>query len=382
MYTRIANISKTNSFFLFGARGTGKSTLIKNILPTEKRFEIDLLDMTMTRQLTRTPSRLLEIVRSLPKEIEWVFIDEVQKIPELLDLVHKLIEETKINFALTGSSARKLKRGGGNLLGGRARRYELSGLVSEEIGEDFNLDRLLNFGNIPSHYLSNEPILDLESYVGDYIKEEIYQESLVRNLPRFIDFLRIAAITDSEIVDYTNIGSECGATSATVKNYYSILEDTLLGFYLPAYTKKQKRRIITSPKFYFTNVGVVNHLAKRRGLEQGGTLYGKAFENWIINEVRTYSLYHKKFWELSYLRTSSGIEVDLVINDLEYVIEFKSSKKVTDNSLKNLRKISQDNPQIKRRILVSLDTQPQKTNDGIELLPLKHFLKMLWGGEF
>lgn len=366
------------SFFLWGPRQTGKSSLLKKLYPDAVR--IDLLRSDEFVRFAANPALLREIVAADPKRL--VVIDEVQKVPALLDEVHSLIEDEKARFVLCGSSARKLKRGGANLLGGRARRFELFGLVTKEIGADFDIERIANFGNIPSHYLSNDPESDLDSYVGDYLKEEIAAESLVRNLPRFVDFLRAAAICDTEIIEYTKIASECGATSATVKNHYSILEDTMLGSFLPAYVKRQKRRVINAPKFYFANVGVVNQLAKRRRLEIGSEQFGKAYENWLFNEVRAYNSYQQKRWELSYWRLSSGGEVDLIINDCEHVIEFKSSRKITSQHLKGLREFKKDNPKTKSICVVCLENHLSRTEDGIDVIPVRVFLEKLWSGQF
>ncbi len=365
------------SFFLWGPRQTGKSSLLRKQYPHAHR--IDLLKGDEFAFFAESPSRLRQVVEADPSRL--YLIDEVQKVPALLDEVHWLIEERNARFVLCGSSARKLKKGGGNLLGGRAQRYELTGLVRQELGGRFDLTKLLNVGNLPAHYLGDDAENDLEAYVGDYLKEEISAEALVRNLPGFIDFLRAAAICDTELVDFTKVGSECGVKSATVKNHYSILEDTLLGFFLPAYVVRQKRRIIHSPKFYFANVGVVNQLARRRRLEPGSELFGKAFENWLVNEVRSYNLYARKHWDLAFWRLSSGGEVDLVINDCQHVIEFKSSARISPAHLKSLREFRRDMPKIKSMTLVKLSGHRERTEDGIDIIPVEEFLTQLWAGE-
>jgi predicted AAA+ superfamily ATPase len=287
---------------------------------------------------------------------KWVVIDEIQKVPALLDSVHSLIEDKKIRFALSGSSARKLRRGHANLLGGRALRYELYGLTSVELGEDFNLTRLLNAGYIPDHYIHHDNRRLIESYVSDYLKEEIVAEALVKNLTPFSNFLNLAAIGDTDKVNFATIARECGVSSHTVKEYYEILVDTLLGFWLPSYTK-------------------------RRGLEPGSSLYGKAFENWVAHELRGYNQYKDKFLDLYYWGLSQGTEVDFVINDMEYAIHAKSSTNITSDHLKGLRQIKIDNPKIKNRYLVSLEPKARKTDDGILILPYKHFIKKLWDGD-
>ena len=206
----------------------------------------------------------------------------MQKVPALLDEVHWLHEHRKIRFALCGSSARKVRRGAANLLGGRAVRYELHGLTAAEIGKDVDLVRLLNHGYLPTHYESDRPERLLASYVGDYLKEEVAAEGLVRNLPVFSAFLNAAALSDGDLVNFANIARDCGVSGHTVKGHFGILEDTLLGRWLPAYTKRPKRRVVAAPKFYFSDVGVVNHLARRGRMQPGGELFGKAFENWVL----------------------------------------------------------------------------------------------------
>lgn len=371
-------VDPRQSLFLWGPRQVGKSTLLRKVYSQAHR--IDLLKSEEFAFFTEAPSRLRAAVDANPKKL--FIIDEVQKVPALLDEVHWLIEERKARFILCGSSARKLRQGGANLLGGRAHRYELTGLIYKELGAAFNVTKLLNVGNLPAHYLSDDPVSSLDAYVGDYLKEEISAEALVRNLPRFIDFLRAAAICDTEVVDYTKIGAECGAKSPTVRNHYAILEDTLLGFFLPAYVKRQKRRVLHSPKFYFANVGVVNQLARRRALEPGSELFGKAFENWVVNEVRTYNLYRRRGWDLAFWRLSSGGEVDIIINDCQHAIECKSSTRVGPTHLRGLRELRQDNPKVKHLILVKLSGHRERTEDGIEIISVTEFLDGLWNGEW
>ena len=379
-FIRSLNIPSTpkNSFFLWGPRQTGKSYLLRKLYSPS--LYVDLLLSDQFVKYTHQPSRLREEVTSFPNG-SLIVIDEIQKVPTLLDEVHWLIENKRLVFALTGSSARKLKREHANMLGGRAIRYELHGLTRNELAKEFDLLKITNIGNLPNHYLSDEPINLLEAYVNDYLKEEILAESLARNLPVFVDFLRAAAISDGEIIDYTNIASDCGVSNQTVKNYYDILTDTLIGFYLPAFTARPKRRVIHSPKFYFFNVGIVNYLCKRKQIEPGSELFGKAFENWIVNELRTFNVYKRKRIDLSYWRLSDGREVDVVLNDAEIAIEIKAVTNIANKHLKGLRDIIQDQPKIKRRIIVSLEQLPRTTEDKIEILPYEHFLEMLWNDE-
>jgi len=376
-FARLVNISKSlnYSFFLWGPRQAGKTFFLHQTFP--HAIYIDLLSNSQFIKYTQNPSILGEELRTV-KPGTLVIIDEVQKVPQLLDEVHRSIENLHINFGLCGSNARKLKKGQANLLGGRALRFEMFGLVTQELGDQFDLIRLCNAGNIPNHYLSDEYWSLLESYVVDYLKEEILAESLVRHLPSFSDFLRAAAISDSEMIDYTNIASDCGVKSPTVKNYYEILNDTLQGFFLPAYTRKPKRKVIHAPKFYFANVGVVNWLAKRKQLEPGSTEFGKAFENVIVNEVKAWNAYHKQGHSLAYWKLASGAEVDLVLEDLGLAIEIKSSFSITNKHLIGLLVLCEDQPKFKRRMVVSLEKTTRITSDDITIYSLHDFLSVLW----
>jgi len=363
------------TFFLWGPRQTGKTTLLRQTYPNA--VWIDLLKAEEYRRYLEHP----EWLRSeLPKtgSMPFVVIDEVQKLPQLLDEVHWLHENLGVQFALCGSSARKVRRGQANLLGGRAIRYELFGLTSAEIGEDWDINRMLNHGYLPRIYQSNNHWRLLDAYAANYLKEEIAAEGLVRKLPVFSDFLNKAALSDTEPVNHSTIARDCGVSSQTIKGYFQILEDTLLGRWLPAYRKRPKRRITTSPKFYFSDVGVVNFLAKRRHIEPGSELYVKAFENWLFHEIGAYNMYFGLFANLSYWRLSTGIEVDFIINDMEVAIEAKASQKVTDNRLKGLRQLRKDHPEIKRSIVVCCEEKPRRTTDGIEVLPANTFARLLW----
>jgi len=267
---------------------------------------------------------------------ELVILDEIQKVPTLLDEVHWMIENRGLHFGLCGSSARKVRRGHANLLGGRAIRYQMFGLVSEEMGESFDPTRALNHGNLPKHYLSAEAHAKrlLRAYVQDYLTQEIAAEGLVRNLPAFADFLRAAALSDAEVVNYTNIARACGVSAPSVREYFQILVDTLLGRFVQAFTRRAKRRSVQAPKFYFSSVGVVNSLARRGQLEQGGELYGKALGNWICHELAAWLHYSETFLELTFWRLSSGQEVDFVVGDAQVALEIKASARVDHHDLK------------------------------------------------
>lgn len=379
MYTRALSLPKPpeESFFLWGPRQTGKSTLLKHHYPNA--LWIDLLKADEFRRYTQHPERLREELLA-NKTNTFVVIDEIQKVPALLDEVHWLIENRHIHFALCGSSARKLKRGHANLLGGRAVRYELYGLVSHELGMDFSLDRLLNHGYLPRHHLSSQPQRLIRAYVADYLKEEIAAEGLVRNLPAFSSFLDIVALTDGELVNYSNIAAECGVAANTVKEYFQILEDTLLGTWLPAYRKRPKRRTTQSAKFYFSDIGIVNFLAKRRRLEPGSELYGKAFENWVFHELNSHSHYSELFYELSHWRLSTGQEVDFIVNDMQLAIEAKASKQIHNKHLKGLRELKKEYPNLGERVVICLEPKMRTTEDGIRILPATEFCQLLWNG--
>lgn len=368
------------SFFLWGPRQSGKSLLLGVTYPDAAWY--DLLKTDLYVRLLERPSLLREelLYAQGEKNVGFAVIDEVQKIPALLDEVHWLIEHAGFVFGLCGSSARKVRRGHANLLGGRAVRYELFGFVSEEIGPGFDLVRMVNQGYLPRHYLSASYPRLVRSYINDYLKEEIAAEALVRSLPVFSSFLSAAALSDTQLVNYSTIARECGVSAPAVKEYFQILIDTMLGRFLDAYRKRPKRRVIGASKFYFSDVGVVNHLAKRGRLAPGSELFGKAFENWVFHELSAHRVYSDLYYDLSYWRLASGIEVDFVVNDMELAIETKSSPRIHSDHLRGLREIIKDHPKLKRRIVVSLEERARKTEDGIEILPYSVFIKQLWAG--
>lgn len=370
------------SFFLWGPRQAGKSSLLKELYLGS--YYIDLLMTSEYLKYLEKPWLLREelLVSIENKKLNQpVVIDEIQRVPLLLDEVHWLIENKGLKFILCGSSARKIKHSHANMLGGRALRYELYGLSAFELKNDFNLEKMLNSGYLPRHYLSSHPVILLESYVKNYLKEEIVNEALIRRIPAFSNFLTAASLSDTEVVNFTNIARDCGVSANTVKEYFQILEDTLLGRFIPSYTRRPKRRIIQAPKFYFFDVGIINFLSKRKSLEPGSELFGKAFENWILHELSTYNSYNKKFWDITYWRLTSGIEVDFIINDMECVIEAKASSNIHESHLKNLREIIKDHPSIKKRIVVSLIQTDRLTSDRIHIIGVKSFIEKLWTGK-
>ncbi len=377
MFTRKLILPKENkeTFFLWGPRQTGKTTLLQLEYPDA--FWIDLLKADHYRRYLTHPERMREEIAAL-KTKPFVVIDEVQKVPKLLDEVHWLHEAHGLQFALCGSSARKVKRGAANLLGGRAVRYELRGLTSAELGSAFDLERILNHGFLPRIYESARPKRLLNSYVADYLKEEVASEGLVRNLPVFSEFLNIASLSDTHPVNYSNIARECGVSSQTVRGYFEILEDTLMARWLPSYRKRPKRRVIHSPKLYFADVGIVGFLARRGRLEAGSELFGNAFESWCFHEITAYNCYADRFANISYWRLASGIEVDFVINDMAVAIEAKSSHTISSHHLTGLRQLAIDHPNVERRIVLCLENRPRRTPDGIEIMPYGDFVQHLW----
>jgi predicted AAA+ superfamily ATPase len=368
----------TETFFLWGPRQTGKSTLLRAAYP--QALWVDLLKSDEFRRYMERPE-LLRLETAAMQAPPFVVIDEVQRVPLLLEEVHWLHENRGMQFALCGSSARKVKRGRANLLGGRAIRYELFGLTSSELGSGWVLGRMLNHGYLPRVYLSDRPERLLRSYVADYLKEEVAAEGLVRKLPVFSHFLDVAALSDCEPVNYSTIARDCGVSSQSIKGYFDVLTDTLLGTWLPAYRRRPKRRILSSPKFYFSDVGVVNVLARRGHLEPGSELFGKAFENWVRHELASYNEYAQRNASLSYWRLTTGAEVDFIVNDMEAAIEAKATRRVTSDHTKGLRQLKEDHPKVRRRIVVSLEDKPLLTPDKIEVLPAAEFTRRLWGGE-
>ncbi|MDI6764982.1 MAG: DUF4143 domain-containing protein, partial [Thermodesulfobacteriota bacterium] len=348
---------------------------------TSKRYDLLLSDEY--RRLMHQPSLLREECLALARRADTkdrpVVIDEVQKVPDLLDEIHWLIENAKLSFILCGSSARKLRRGHANLLGGRAIRYELFPLVFPEI-PDFSLEKALNDGLLPPHYGSNMARTRLEAYVGDYLQEEIAAEAATRNIPGFSRFLEIAAMGNGEMIQFTNIARECGVSAPTVKSYYQILEDTLLGKFIPAYQKRPKRRVILAPRFYFFDVGVVGILTKRGRVETGSELFGRAFEHFLFMELSAYASYSGLHYSISYWRTASQLEVDFILGDHEVVIEVKGTSSAQPQHLKGLTAFGEEY-RSRRRILVSCDPQPRSVTARIEILPWRVFLEDLWSGK-
>jgi len=377
MYNRkqIFEGAGNETLFFWGARQTGKSTLLKTLYPDSLWFDLLLSDVF--ERLSKNPSQLREIVLSTRPE-KAVVIDEIQKIPALLNEVHWLIENAHTRFVLSGSSPRKIIRSQANLLGGRALRYELFPLISQEI-PDFNLLRALNNGLLPRHYLAGNPKKMISSYIGNYLRDEILAEARIRNVATFSRFLEVAAFSNGEMVNYSNIASECGVSAPTVKEYFQILEDTLTGRFLPSFQNRPKRRVILAPKFYYFDLGIANFLLKRGKIEMGSDNMGNAFEHFIYQEIYAHSNYSGLEYPLYYWRTASQIEVDFILADHEVAIEVKSTKNATPRHAKGLLSFAEEYL-VKKLILVTNDPFPRQMG-AVMVLPWNLFLQKLWERE-
>jgi predicted AAA+ superfamily ATPase len=368
-------LARKKSFFLLGPRATGKSFLIREQLGGTATV-IDLLRSDVLFRLTASPSLLESMIDGSPRDATApVVIDEVQKLPALLDEVHRLIEERGMRFVLTGSSARKLKRGHANLLGGRAWTANLFPLTYAELPK-FDLPRFLRYGGLPPVVLGDEPEEELHAYVRTYLHEEIQAEGLVRRLPAFTRFLTTAALTNGQMLNFAKIGDDAGLPAATVREHYFLLEDTLVGFLLPAWTKSKKRKAIATAKFYFFDTGVAHALAGTRTVERNSDLYGRSFEQWMAMELRAYLGYRRRREELRYWRSVSDHEVDFLIGD-HVAVEVKATRKVGQADLRGLIALGEEKI-VRHLFLVSED--PLETRHGpIRCLPWRRFLDELWG---
>ena len=377
MYKRLFDVKSKldEGMFLFGARQTGKSTLLKERFKGEIYY--DLLDPELRKFFKRNPNALKEALKDKPSGT-LVIIDEIQKVPELLDIVHSLMVDNGLWFILSGSSARKLKKSGANTLGGRAIPETLYPLVWPEV-TDFQLDRAVQNGMIPRHYMVEDATKRLKGYVEVYLNEEIREEGEVRELDAFERFMEIAAISDGEMLNYSNIASDCGVSVKTVQSYFQILYDTLIGYEIPAYRKTVKRKIVQAPRFYYFDVGLANYLMGRYFLKRGTDDYGHAFEHLVIQEIIAYKGYNDKKEIISYWRTYDKKEVDVVIGDAKVAIEIKSSEQIKTKHKAGLRAFKEEHPDC-RLILVSLEVVT-RTSEDIEMIYVLEFFKKLWGGE-
>ena len=367
------------SAFLWGPRKTGKTTYLKGCFP--KSLVYDFLDTKLFLEFSKRPFLLREqlLEKEKTKLKSPVILDEVQKVPQILDEVQSLIVNHGVQFILCGSSARKLKRGQANLLGGRAWRYEMHPLVTAEVGA-CKLLKILNGGMLPDHFLQADPRKSLQSYVQDYLKEEVFEEGLTRNIPAFSRFFDAAGYSHSELINYSNIARDCGVNSKTVREYFQILCDTLLGYLIEPFKKRQSRQVIgKAPKFYFFDVGVAGIITKRTLVEERGSEFGRAFEHFILTEILAYRSYCSLDFNLHFWRTKTGLEVDFILGDAEVAIEVKGSPFVDSREFKSLRAFK-DEFKVKQTFIVSNETSP-RLSDGIRVLPWKVFLEELWAGK-
>ncbi len=369
-------IQENLSFFLWGARQTGKSTLLKQQFPNALIF--DLLKSDVYRRFLNNPEQFREIVLANTTATQ-IIVDEIQKLPILLDEVHWLIENTNAQFILSGSSPRKIIQQGVNLLGGRAMKLELYPLSYSEI-PNFDLLKALNNGLIPKHYDAKNAKNLLAAYIGAYLEDEIVAETKIRNTVIFSAFLNKAAFSNGEIINYSNIATDCGVKSPTVKEYFNILQDTMIGNFVPSYQKNSKRRTINAPKFYFFDVGVANFLLKRNQIEYGSFNFGFAFEHFIYQELKAYSQYSNKKFAISYWRTASGLEVDFILGNNEIAIEVKAANFIQTKHTKGIKAFNEDFTVLKN-IIVCQEEMPRLINNTILCLPWKIFLERLWNGE-
>ena len=367
-YLDVRAILERRSCFLFGPRQTGKSTLIRQQLSGHPTY--NLLDQPLFIRLARNPALIRE---ALAEDTTIVVIDEIQKMPELLNEVQLMIDERDIRFLLTGSSARSLRRKGVNLLGGRARSRALHPFVRVELGERFDLARALEYGLLPSIYLSDSPVEDLAAYAGDYLKEEVAAEAIVRNIGAFSRFLEVAAHSHGQMINFSNLANDAQVPASTVREYYGILKDTLIAHEVPALTDSRKRKAISTSKYYLFDIGLARHLQGRRGLAPGTSEYGAAFESFIFQEVKAFCDYHRldtpQYW-----RSKSRLEVDFVLEDL--AVETKATRHVSARDLRGLRALREEGL-FTHYVLVSMEPLARLV-DGIRVLPWTEFLDRLW----
>jgi predicted AAA+ superfamily ATPase len=376
MYDRALDLRalvEHRSVFLFGPRQTGKSTLVRQTLPDAAVY--DLLEADTFHQLSTHPEHLRQ---TLEPGRRIVVIDEIQKCPPLLDEVHLLIERNRsLRFVLTGSSARKLKRGGANLLAGRARVARLHPLVSAEISGDRLLDRI-NHGGLPAFLDAAEPRQDLRAYVGTYLQEEIQAEGLTRSIGNFGRFLEVAGLTNGEQINFTAVASDAGLAPSTVREHYRILEDTLVGEQLPAFRRTRTRKPVATARFYFFDVGVANTLRRTGAIEPGSDAYGRALEHLVFLELRAWLDYEQRDDPLTYWRSQSQLEVDFLVGDA-VAIEVKAKSRVSFRDCKGLLALAEEVP-LRRKLVICHEPRRRREDNGVEILPVREFLDALWDG--
>lgn len=361
------------SAFLWGPRKTGKTYWLRRSFPGA-----EYIDLLRTDDLSDYIARPALLRERYSDHAGLIIIDEIQMVPNLLNEVHWLIENRGLSFLMSGSSARKLRRQHANLLGGRAWRFQMCPLTFRET-EGFTLERVMVSGLLPPHFLSEDPLQDLRAYVGDYLREEIAAEATARNIPAFSEFLRVAALTSGKLVNYTNVARETGVSAKVVRGYFQILEDTFLGFRLPPWRKVHNRRLIETEKFYLFDVGVANYLARRRP-SPGTPEFGKAFEQFLLQELKAYQAYRRPEMDIRYWRTSSGYEVDFILGEMDVAVEVKGSGRVHEGDIRGLKALLSEH-KVRRSLVVSLDERPRRIHPSITVVPWRRFLEELWGGE-
>lgn len=383
MVDRLLELPKDESFFLFGARGTGKTSLLKQIFAQDETLYIDLLKPSEFESLHANPESLLARIAKLPAAVSWIVIDEIQKVPKLLDLVHHQIESTKYKFALTGSSSRKLKRGAANLLAGRAVVYNLFPLTSREIGESFDLRTSLTWGTLPLIYATKSETTrakKLRAYAHTYLREEVQQEQLIRALEPFHRFLLVAAQSNGAILNYAAIARDCGVGEKSVQEYFTILEDTLIGKLLPPFHESIRKRQRHNPKFYFFDEGVQRALSQtlRVALAPQTFAFGRAFESFLVNEINRLQSYRELDYSLSYLRTKDDAEIDLIIERPglpRALVEIKSARTIQQVDVAPLQRLHREFKNAEAFCL-SLDPHPKKFG-SVNVLPWELGLREL-----
>lgn len=368
----LPTLLQKKSHLLLGPRQTGKSYLVRHTLAGAKVY--NLLDTATYLTLSQQPGRLAQ---ELTPQDRLIVIDEIQRLPELLNEVHLLIEERGVRFLLTGSSARKLRRSGVNLLGGRARTIHLHPLTARELGPRFDLARAVERGLLPSIYFSEDPQADLRAYAGSYLQEEIVAEGAARSVPAFSRFLKVAALCHGTIVNFTNVANDAQVARTTVYEYFEILKDTLILHELPAWRKSRKRKPLSSSKYYFFDVGVVASLQERL-FRLGTPEFGQGFESWIHHELISDQEY-RSGEPLSYWRSTSGFEVDFILGD-HTAIEVKAKAPVSSHDLKSLLALAEEQ-RLKRYLCVCLEARP-RTVGCVSILPWREFLEALWSGSY
>lgn len=375
MIARLLKLPLKEDLLLFGPRNTGKSTLLEQTFPREQSIFFDLLNPLLEERFAKNPMELDAIVKGLSDTIDYVVIDEIQKVPKLLDVVHALIEQTNKNFIMTGSSARKLKLGGSNLLAGRAFVYYLHPFSVLELEAPYNLDSLLSWGLLPKAHLLQNPqskIKFLQTYAHTYLKEEIWAEHFIRDLDPFRYFLEVAAQMNGKLINFSKIARDVGVDDKTIRKYYSILEDTLVGSFVYGFQNSLRKTLRTHPKFYFFDLGVTRALSRTLSipLQKGTSAYGDAFEHFIITEIIKLSSYFYNDYRFNYFMTKNGVEIDLVVDrpgKPTLLIEIKSAEQISGESLRSFLKISEEWPHSEA---ICLCNDPyQKVIGHIQVLP-------------